>query len=67
MMESLLVPMLNKQLEWMTEKMLALQLNLMMESLLVTMLDKQLKLMTKKKVGIAVEFDDGKLEGTDVG
>jgi hypothetical protein len=47
--------------------MLTLQLNLMMESLLLTMLDKQLKFMTEKKAGIAVEFDDGKLVGNDVG
>jgi hypothetical protein len=38
---NLLVQMLDKQLEWMTEYMLALQLDLMMKNLLVTMLDKR--------------------------
>jgi hypothetical protein len=47
MMENLLVPMLNKQLEWMTKEMLASQLDLMMKNLLVLMLDKQLKWMTE--------------------
>jgi hypothetical protein len=39
--------MLNKQLEWMTKKILALQLDLMMESLLVPMLNKKLEWMTE--------------------
>jgi hypothetical protein len=45
MMESWLVPMLDKQLEWMTEYMLALQFNFMMKRLLVALLDKQLESM----------------------